>query len=351
MTTVGGDEAVDVGEQFRCAPGISARTLTLRGRDVELEGLRTTIRSGDHAVVAAPAHGGCSRLVAMFRRDPGVRVVDDGHRLDDASRRRLLADARDGPRLIIALHAEGRVALGAVTRPWQALGARAVLLGQLGRDDQVAICEDLLAGPVDRSGCDALFRLSGGRPGDLVELVLGSLEVGVLRHGSAGWALAGAPCLDRLVPRLEAQLHDPALRGAARVLARVGSASPAEAIDLVGRVDLQRLWARGVVALENGGGAPRLSIVRPSLAAWLRGRRRVRPLDRSSHGSVPGVRGSESLRTSAWDVVAHAVDAGLPEARRRVRAIDDAPSSPDEALAGSMARMVVAARSLDADTT
>ncbi len=334
---------------FRCAPAISARALSLRGRDAELDGLRVAVRSGAHVLVVGPSHSGCTRLVESFRRQPGVRVVDDGHRLDATARQRLLEAPPDGSVLVIAMHAEGRAQLAEVTRPWQGVGARAVLLGPIGRDDQVSICEDLLSGPVDRSGCDALFSMSGGRPGDLVELVLSSLEVGVLRLGAAGWALTGPPSFGRLVPSFEERLGDPVLRGAARAIARAGPAAPVDVAGLVRREHLDRLQAIGVISVQPGSPTD-VTIARPALAAWLRrhdrgrghGRRRVRSASR------PG-RSDGHPRTDVWDVFAHAVDAAVPEARRRVAAVAPGPPGADEpAVSGSMARVVVAARSLDA---
>ena len=220
-----------------------------------------------HLLPADPVRGGETRLLPEAAQAPGRRLVmavDDAHHLDDASaeliagmleRRtaRLLATTRTGARAPASLKAfwgeEAVEAERAVHR---------LELGPLGHAQTAQLLEAAVGGQVEDAGSRRLWRITGGNPLFLRELVLaGMLE----EHGGVWRCAPGLPLTPRLRELVDARIGglDERERLALEYLALGEPLDEALLRGLAGAEAVAGLAERALVA--DGGG--RLRLVHP----------------------------------------------------------------------------------------
>jgi DNA-binding NarL/FixJ family response regulator len=252
------------------SPAVTAGSLRLRERESALDAIQCAVRGGAGAVVVGPAASGRTRLLAELRRSAGTgilpvadhRLIDDAEYLAPAEIDALVGDRAP---LVVAVRVDARPQLEAALRAWRAHGLVPVVLDPLGTEASKSIVSELLGdGTLDPS-VDALWSLGGGRPGDLVELTLGSLEVGSLAHRDGRWRLVGEVAVHRIVTDLWPRLGS--LLGAAELVA-VGEPLPVQvASRVLGRRRHEALHRAGVLTVLA---SDHVMFARPAEAAQLR---------------------------------------------------------------------------------
>ncbi|MFB4316907.1 LuxR C-terminal-related transcriptional regulator [Actinomadura sp. 21ATH] len=183
-----------------------ARTLVVRAKATEAAA-RIPYGALAHLLPAERVPGSGPRLlpdaVAAAGRRRLVLALDDAHSLDPASaalvgellergEARLLATARTGsalPAPLAALHGNGTL--------------HRLELGPLGHAQTVRLLETVLGGQVEDAGARRLWRVAGGNPLFLRELVL----AGMLAESGGVWrCAAGPPLTPRLRELIEARI-------------------------------------------------------------------------------------------------------------------------------------------------
>ena len=119
-----------------------------------------------------------------------VLLVDDAHLLDEVSATVLfhLLTARGA--FVMTTTRTGEPAPDAIVALWREGLAERIEIGRLERADIEALMAGALGGRVDGSALRDFVDASAGNPLVLRELVLGALEVGLLREESGLWRLA-----------------------------------------------------------------------------------------------------------------------------------------------------------------
>jgi predicted ATPase len=121
----------------------------------------------------------------------------------------LLHVATTGTAVVAATVRAGVAAPDPVVALWREGVAERIEVGALGRADTERLIADALGGPVDGATWRDLWDASHGNPLVVRELVLGALEVGLLRDDTGLWRLTerlGVP--PPLAELLEARLAD-----------------------------------------------------------------------------------------------------------------------------------------------
>lgn len=279
------------------APGIAATVLTLRGREDEIDAVLSAIDERAGVLIAGPRSTGRTRLVdeavrrCESRGDPvhtfepseemrwssvdagqtTVVVADDADQLDSAEQHQLIQLlGRPDVVGVVTLRVDVRAQLRQAVRPWLATGMIGVVAGPLADDDQWAVAHELLGGQADTASAHPLIELAGGRPGDLVELVLGSLETGALRYEDERWRLVGPPSLHRVRSDLDGSLDAETVSEAATLLALVGHVPKRLLTATLGTARTRQLISTGIAIEKQEPGGDVISFARPVEGALLR---------------------------------------------------------------------------------
>ncbi|MEX0831211.1 MAG: hypothetical protein WD007_01295 [Nitriliruptoraceae bacterium] len=270
-------------------------------------------RCGRVAVVGAPAMGR-TRLVneIMTAVHDDVTRVELGQSPTPAIVRRH-ATPMGSTRRVIAVPVAGTSCVKAAVQLWRSSGVPAIAMQPLARDSIVAIAEEVL----DVRGLPATLRplidLAGGRPGDLVELLLGCCETGALRPGSAGWTFDGPISVDRVHSDVVQRRSrwDSRRREAFDTVAVAGQIPMAIAATLVDVAAVTRLYHDGVLVLQRTDGHVCVAVDRPAeagiiarlaSAAWRTALlRRLRDLTDEYDAERPGRRFRDRL--DVWDAL------------------------------------------------
>ncbi|MGH3751741.1 MAG: LuxR C-terminal-related transcriptional regulator [Pseudonocardiaceae bacterium] len=143
------------------------------------------------------------------RRGRGfVLGVDDAHLLDDASAALVHCLARTGTAQILVTVRNGEHSADAVTALWKDDLAARMEIGPLGEDEVHELVCVVVGGPVDGQTLRRLWRLSGGNPLFLRELVVAALETGTLVEAGGIWQGRAATMVGtRLAELVEARLR------------------------------------------------------------------------------------------------------------------------------------------------
>lgn len=151
-----------------------------------------------------------------------VLVVDDAHLLDDASAALVHRLARTGTAQILATVRSGERSADAVTALWKDDLAARVEIEPLGEDEARQLVCAAVGGPVDGQTLRRLWRLSGGNPLFLRELVIEALATCTLIEAGGIWRGGAATMVGtRLTELVEARLRrlDPEVRAGLEVVA------------------------------------------------------------------------------------------------------------------------------------
>jgi len=256
------------------------------------------------AVARFPLHG----VDAVRTDEQAVLVIDDAHLLDAASAAQVWHLAATGATVVAAVRA-GAPLPADLERLWRADRCTRLELGPFDQAGVQALLETVLGDDVEDRVTRLLMRRTGGNALLLRELVRSAVEAGALvrRHGV--WSLAGELPLGAGVRELIrgglAGLNEAELR-VAQLLA-VGEPVPLAVADvLVGRLALEALEDRRVVALQEAVDGPVVTLGHPLYGEVLRADipalrlRRLHLELAQAIESVPPVRTRDIVRAALW---------------------------------------------------
>jgi DNA-binding CsgD family transcriptional regulator len=252
-------------------------------------------------------------LAERSRGRPLVLGVDDAHLLDDASAAMVHQLAIRGLAVVVATVRTGEPAPDPVVALWKDGLARRLDLSALSPSATAELLERALGGPVDGVTRTEVWRITGGNPLYLRELVLGGLENGALRQVDKVWRwrgkLAGARRLIELV-RARLSTLDEAARFAVELVAW-GEPLGVGVLDrMVGKDVVQATEDSGLLVVERSGRRALARLAHPLYGEVLRA---VLPLSRAravaerlaaDFGASALRRRDDLLRVGAWQLEA-----------------------------------------------
>jgi DNA-binding CsgD family transcriptional regulator len=273
-------------------------------------------------------------LAERSRGRPLLLGVDDAHLLDDASAALVHQLAFRGLAVVVATVRTGEPAPDPVTALWKDGLARRLDLSELSSSATAELLERALGGPVDGVTRKEVWRITGGNPLYLRELVLGGLDTGALRQVDKMWRwsgkLAGATRLAELVQARLSTLDDTA-RVAVELVAWGEPLGVGVLEQLVGKDPVQAAEDGGLLVLERSGRRALARLAHPLYGEVLRA---VLPLSRAravaerlaaAIGTGALRRRDDRLRVGAWQLeagVATNPDLLLEAARQAVARFD-----------------------------
>ena len=273
-------------------------------------------------------------LAERSRGQPLLLGVDDAHLLDDASAALVHQLAFRGLAVVVATVRTGEPAPDPVVALWKDGVARRLDLSALPSPVTAELLERALGGPVDGVTRSEVWRITGGNPLYLRELVLGGLESGALRQVDRMWRwsgkLAGATRLAELVQARLGTLDDTA-RVAVELVAWGEPLGVGVLEQLVGKEAVQAAEDGGLLMLERSGRRALARLAHPLYGEVLRA---VLPLSRvravaerlaATIGAGALRRRDDILRVGAWQLeagVATNPDLLLQAARQAVARFD-----------------------------
>ncbi len=138
---------------------------------------------------------------------PALLAVDDAHLLDDLSALLVHQLATSGATTVVVTLRSGHAAPEPLLDLWKDAHAVRVELLPLERHDVEELLTAVLGGPVDMALALRAWRISGGNPLYLRELVGAAMEHGLLHELAGTWCLEGElPASARLVDLVESRL-------------------------------------------------------------------------------------------------------------------------------------------------
>ncbi len=220
------------------------------------------------------------RLRDLTGGSRAVLAVDDAHVLDETSAILLQQLAISGDAFLLVTAPAGVVVPSPVFALWKEGLADRVDIDELDRrqGDQLvvhALCGDEPGTVVDDGALARLWRLSGGNPLLLRELVDGGLDAGTLHRVGAVWRWEGPfPRTARLTELVDAQMGElPAAERDLMQLLAFGQPLDSEiASTLVSDQTLASAERRGLLTSSHNGSRVDLHVSRPLHAEVLRGR-------------------------------------------------------------------------------
>ena len=243
--------------------------------------------------------------------DP-ILLVDDAHSLDDASAVAVHQIGLSGRvRLVMTVRA-GSPAPPALGRLLAEPGVERLDMPPLDDVDVADLLHTALDGPLETRSLDVLVRTSQGNPLFLRELVVGSIDAGVLTRSEGLWRFRGdvrvTPQLAEVVMARIAPLPA-AQRDAMEILAIGGSLDLAFASRLVDLEDLESLERAGLVSVRRETVGDVLDVAHPLHRELIRAqlgplaRMRVLRQLAEADAAVPGPRTAhDELRGVVWRV-------------------------------------------------
>jgi DNA-binding CsgD family transcriptional regulator len=268
------------------------------------------------------------------RGHPLLLGVDDAHLLDDASAALVHQLAIRGLAVVVATVRTGEPAPDPVIALWKDGLARRLDLSALPPSATAELLERALGGPVDGVTRKEVWRITGGNPLYLRELVLGGLESGALRQVDKVWRwrgkLAGAT---RLVELVRARLGtlDEAARVAVELVAWGEPLGVGVLERLVGKDAVQAAEDSGLLVVERSGRRALARLAHPLYGEALRAvltlsrARAVAERLAAAFGAGALRRRDDLLRVGAWQLeagVATNPDLLLQAARQAVARFD-----------------------------
>ncbi len=265
------------------------------------------------------------RLLDLSGGTRAVLAVDDAHTLDETSAILLQQLAISGDAFLLVTAPSGVVVPSPVFALWKEGLADRVDIAELSRrqGDRLvvhALCGDEPGTVVDDGALARLWRLSGGNPLLLRELVDGGLDAGTLHRVGAVWRWQGPfPRTARLTELVDAQMGELSAteRDLMRLLAFGQPLDSEIATALVSNETLASSERRGLLTSTRNGSRVDLHVSRPLHGEVLRGRatplqereiyRRLSEAAESVASSGDGARRAEDR----WRMVSWRVARGL----------------------------------------
>lgn len=283
---------------------------------------------------------------ALLDRTAGRRlvlVVDDAHHLDPASAALVHQLALNGSVTVVATVRSGEPAPDAVMALWKDGLAARLELQPLSHDECARLLRLALAGDVEAAAAYRLWRVSGGNPLFLRELVTASVEGGALVQASGIWSLVGAFHVPPSVQDLVGQRLAGASTAERTALLTLAFADTL-GLGLLGRlrpeVDLEALERRGMIHLGADGRRRPVTLAHPMYGEVLRANAPGTTAVSITRELIAAVeqlgahRREDALRVAVWALVAGGdVDPSL-----LALAAHQAHHATDFALAEQLAR-------------
>ncbi|MFL6271561.1 MAG: AAA family ATPase, partial [Actinomycetes bacterium] len=252
-------------------------------------------------------------LAERSRGRPLLLGVDDAHLLDDASAALVHQLALRGLAVVVATVRTGEPAPDPVIALWKDGPARRLDLSALPPLATAELLERALGGPVDGVTRKELWRITGGNPLYLRELVLGGLESGALRQVDRVWRWRGKLAdATRLVELVRARLGT--LDETARVAVELVAWGEPLGVGLLERLSgknaVRAAEDGGLLVLERSGRRTLARLAHPLYGEALRA---VLPLSRAravaerlaaAFGAGALRRRDDLLRVGAWQLEA-----------------------------------------------
>jgi DNA-binding CsgD family transcriptional regulator len=253
-------------------------------------------------------------LAERSRGRPLLLGVDDAHLLDDASAALVHQLAFRGLAVVVATVRTGEPAPDPVIALWKDGLARRLDLSALPPAATAELLERALGGPVDGVTRNEVWRVTGGNPLYLRELVLGGLESGALRQADEVWRWRGnlAGGATRLAELVQARLGtlDGTARAAVELVAWGEPLGVGVLERLVGKDAVRAVGDSGLLVLERSG---RRTLARLAHPLYGEVQRAVLPLSRAralaerlaaAFGAGALRRRDDLLRVGAWQLEA-----------------------------------------------
>lgn len=233
-------------------------------------------------------------LVERARTTRLVLVLDDAHLLDDASAALVHHVAAVGRALVVATVRSGESAPDALVALWKEGRAERLEVQPLSQTEMEELVEHILGGQVDGTVLHQLWKLTGGNPLFLREVLLGGREQNILVEADGVWRWKGPMAVaPRVVEVIEARLgrleYDE--RAALEIVAAAGVVGVELLESLVSR--------RGIEGGERRG----------LLEEWVDGRRRLARLAHPLYGEVLRAQTPPQVRRELSRRLADGVDA------------------------------------------
>ena len=244
---------------------------------------------------------------------PLLLGVDDAHLLDDASAALVHQLVIRGLAVVVATVRTGEPAPDPVIALWKDGLTRRLDLSALSPSATAELLERALGGPVDGVTRKEVWRITGGKPLYLRELVLGGLESGALRQVDKVWRWKGMPAgATRLVELVRARLGtlDEAARVAVELVAWGEPLGVGVLERLVGKDAVQAAEDGGLLVLERSGRRALARLAHPLYGEVLRAvltLSRVRTVAErlaAAFGAGALRRRDDLLRVGAWQLEA-----------------------------------------------
>jgi DNA-binding CsgD family transcriptional regulator len=251
---------------------IAARSVSLRGgpgvgKSRVLDELRRRHLGPVHAVAAGPSDA-LTAIADHVATPPGgdqavLVLVDDAELLPRLDVARLHAwQERPWCRIATAVAADGADASPAGTW-WQGDRWRCLNVAPLSRTATGELLVQLLGGPAEPRLVHELWRLSGGNPVAIGELLIDARATGAVAPGADSWRLVAPLSYRRLTSLLGGRLEglSEVARHDLQVLALASPLPIRAASSLVHPQGVKELEARGLVRFRSGVGGRSLAIV------------------------------------------------------------------------------------------
>jgi DNA-binding CsgD family transcriptional regulator/tetratricopeptide (TPR) repeat protein len=192
--------------------------------------------------------------------------IDDAHLLDGYSAHVIhhLAQTREA-RLVVTVRT-GSVAPDAVTALWKDGLLARLDLDPLSEDACQAMVEDLIGGPIAPRSAKRFWRLTGGNPLYLQQLVRDQVAADRIRKAAGFWFWDGGVAVSQSMTDLVGSQLDRLSPELARVVDVLSQCEPLEAdvlADLVGREQLEAADRLHLITVERTGGTLMARLAHP----------------------------------------------------------------------------------------
>ena len=251
---------------------------TASARPIPLGAFTATLSSEAMAAVAAPA-GSVRRVIdSLVGGQPKGRFllgIDDAHLLDGFSAHVVhhLAQTREA-RVVVTLRT-GTEPPDAVTALWKDGLLARLDLDPLTEDATRKMVEDVLGGPIDARSGKRFWRLTGGNPLYLQQLIRDQVAADRLRKAAGIWIWDGGVAVSQSMSDLVGNQLDQLPTELARVVDTLSQYEPLETTvlaDVVGREQVEAADAMHLITVERAGGTLMARLAHPLFGELRRAR-------------------------------------------------------------------------------
>ena len=243
---------------------------TASARPIPLGAFTATLSSETMAAVSEPAPPSVRRVIDSLVREPNhgrnLIGVDDAHLLDGFSAHVVhhLAQTREA-RLVVTLRT-GTGPPDAVTALWKDGLLARLDLAPLSDDGTRAMVEAVLGGPVDARSAKRFFRLTGGNPLYLQQLIRDQVNANRLRQVAGMWMWDGDVAVSQSMSDLLGDQLDRLPSELTFVIDTLSQCEPLEAdvlSDIVGREQVAAADAMHLINVERSAGVLMARLAHP----------------------------------------------------------------------------------------